>query len=330
MAQAPVFSARGDAIYFGARDGVRRLDLASGRETVVIAADASGGVAIAPDRRHLAYSSCAPRARIIDVLARPEAPVVDDPDARSPAVGPRGLLAWARVTAAGRVLMVRSGDGAIRQLTSAALGDIVDPVVDPEGRHIAFEVIGPQPGVYVASIDPSQSLVTRVTDRKGDGRPAWFDSGKLVFRRTDDAGIGHAYVIGLDGGEPTVLPGRSKAPYAAHPVTHEILVGGSGASSLSWWSTTQGRERPGPRGAPPSMQSASISPNGRWLLVQSGVAGNVMWRAALPDGELEKIHEEKGGRAFGQAVIDDDGRVIAAPVEWRGELAVVEVEAGSL
>lgn len=326
--QAPAFSARGDAIYFGASDGVRHLDVASGRETVVIAADASGGVAIAPDHRHLAYSSCATRGRLIDVL-RPEVALVDDPDVRSPAIGPRGLLAWVRVTGAAPVLMVRAEDGVIRQLTSPALGGVVDPVFDPAGERIAFEVIGPQPGVYVAAIDPNRASVIRVTSRQGDGRPAWFDAGKLMFRRTDEGGISHAYTIDLDGGEPAELAGRSRPPLAANPVTHEILAIGTAAGKLSW-STTLGRERPGPRGAPPSMQSASISPSGRWLLVQSGVSGNVMLRAALPGGALEKFYEEKGGHSLGQAVIDDDGRVFAASVGWRGELFAVQVEAGSL
>src|SRR5205085_2465518 len=159
-----------------------------------------------------------------DMTAVPEAPLLDEPNARSPAVGPDRALAWVRITNDARVLVVRTPDGKVRQLTSPGLGDVIDPVFDPTGRWIAFESMGAEPGVYVAALDESHPVITRMTDHKGDGRPKWLAADKLVFRRTDVDGVTRAFIVDTNGGEPVELPGRSRPPLAANPSRNEVLV----------------------------------------------------------------------------------------------------------
>lgn len=72
----------------------------------------------------------------------------------------------------------------------------------------------------------------------------------------------------------------------------------------------------------PVLFHASVSPGGRWLLVQTGALGQTLWRQR-PDGrggKLEKLADIPAVQTLSRATIDDDGRVIGAPAEWRGEL----------
>jgi hypothetical protein len=329
-AQVPVFSRGGAAVYVGARDGVHRFELDGGRESVISPVEAPGGLAIAPDGRHLVVSSCIARSRVVDLTATPERPLVSDPNSRSPALGPRGAMAWVRVSPRGdRVLVARAPDGTIRQVTSPDLGNITDPAFDPAGTAIAFQVTGHEPGIYVVDVAVGYRETRRLTDQAGDTLPAWVGPGRLVFLRTE-RGVARAFAVGLDHRQASELHARSRPMLTANPATGEVLLHNTDAVRLVWWSAATGRERPGPAGAPELMQGASVSPSGRWLLVQSGATGNVMWRAALPEGALEKVHEEGGGRTFGRATIDDDGHVIASPAEWKGELSVLDVIAGTL
>jgi len=227
------------------------------------------------------------------------------------------------------VLVVRAPDGTTRQVTPPDLGNITDPAFDPAGSAIAFQVTGHEPGIYVADVASGVAVTRRLTDQAGDTLPAWVSPGHLVFQRTE-RGVARAFAVDLDHPQPSELPARSRPMLTANPATGEVLLLNSDAVRLVWWNAATGRERLGPTGAPVLMQSASVSPSGRWLLVQSGVAGNVMLRAALPKGALEKVYEDGGGRTFGHAAIDDDGHIIASPAEWKGELSVLDITAGTL
>ncbi len=327
----PAFSRDGDAIYVGSPDGVHRLDVTTGAESTILDVDASGGVAISPNGKQLVYSSCRASGNIVDVTASPEKVLVQDPGARSPALGAEGRLAWIRSDGLNRVLMVRGPDGSVQQITSPTLGDVRDPAFGPEGKHLAFAVTGKKPGVYIATLDASRVVVTRFTEDKGDREPVWFSPDGIAFERRAKEGMSTTHLIKVSTGETSVVAAPSSVCLTGSPTSGELLVlsqAGAGAG-LRWLDPVSGKMREGPKGGPSVLTSAAISPNGAWLLLEGGAAGS-MWRARLPDGELELVHEEAGVRTATESTIDNDGHVIAAPVEWKGDLFSVSARSGTL
>ena len=321
--QLPSFGADGATVYTGDADGVWALDVVTGEQRRVVEVDAAGGVAVSPDGRHLVHAGCVERASITDLSTAPETLLAEDDRVTAVAVRRGGELAWVRQGRDGRELVVR--DAVEQRVIAYAGGDVVAfaPSVHGSSLRAAITLQGPVPGLTIESLDSDTSL--RISDRPGDRNPMWLDEHTLAFERVGLDGARRVHLVRL-GNPIRVDEGRPMRALASNPATHELLVL-DGSDALSWWDPATDRRRP-QRLAGPGVRFASVSPSGRWLVVQTGAAGETVWRAALPDGAFEQVYRETRGRTLGQVVVRDDGHLLAAPSERRGELIIRDVAGG--
>jgi Tol biopolymer transport system component len=276
---------------------------------------ATGGLTLSPDERTLLYSDCGARSQLYDVTTDPTRPIVDDRKARQPALGAGGVLAWAHVTDRGQVLMARIG-GQTVQLTTPELGSIRFPAFDRAGKQIAFAVGGPTGGIHVVSIDSSRSA-QRVTDDPTDEHPVWAGDGRIAFTRYL-GGKPYAHAIAVGGGELTRIGTGNHTTMGFSNATGEVLLGGQ---QYSWWDPRTGKQRPGP--APKLRTTYSVlSPDGRWLALQSGPHTETVWRMRVDDPASAERHYT-APHTISQVAIGDDGHVVAAPEVWSGDLFAV-------
>ncbi len=321
----PAFSPAGDALYYVADDGIHRHTIDRGRDELVVpGVDAAGGIAVAPDGSSLAWSSCRPRARLVD--ASTMATIVDEPTVRHPSVGPGGRRAWIE-GASGESRVVIDAGGQRSVIAGGALGHAQAVALDDDGTQLAITVGGDHPGVYLVRAVPGASP-NQLTDGH-DERPTWTRDGKIAYQRFDDQDVPHVFVVDPRGGAPVQGPAASRQISDVNRKTGELLLMGS--VGLVWWDPVSGHERPledfDQTGIPPDIRfyGATISPDGGWLLLQLGTAGNSLWRVRLDARRLaaEHVADLPAAGTPGDAVIEDDGHVLVAPSAWIGDLFVV-------
>ena len=99
---------------------------------------------------------------------------------------------------------------------------------------------------------------------------------------------------------------------------------------LYWFVPSTGVERPGPQlDVTPSF--LAVSPGGRWLaFAVGGAVGHTIWRKAIAgDAPAERVGEIATGQTMRELAIGDDGRVLATPTSWAGDLYAVPAPAGT-
>lgn len=330
----PAFSPDSRAVYYASATGVRRFEIATRRDDVVVPGKlAPGGVAVAPDGRRLVYSDCAASGPIVDV-SRPERPlIVDEPSASSLAAGPDGLLAYVRTTDTGKVLVVRRADATSLEIPTTTQGTPGEPSFDTTGARIAFVVRGPHPGIYVADLR-SAFPPSPITTGPHDSQPVWLRDGRVVFVRPDDAKSPILYTVRADGmDEPKRASPRPRIIEDTHPTTGEVLVSSPDNRTLYLWDAVTGRERPVAERAINGLHlnKASISRDGAWLVLQSGAFGSDVWKVSLgdPTATSVRIFSTRPAETMDRVFMLADGRVAGAPRSWRGELFDVPAAAGS-
>jgi hypothetical protein len=324
----PEFSRDGAQLYFDTVDGLYRHDLASGRDELVLpGARALSGIGISPDGKSLAYSECDERTAMVDVT-HPDVPIVDDKQSALPVTGPGGQLAWVHQEVSGERLELRRKDGTLIELVPPRFGRITGLAFDRTGERIAFVAGGDHPGVHVALTRPgsAQVPIAQLTDGVTDYNPQFTRDGRVVFTRVDDRNVSHIFAVPVDGGPAKQTSPASRTVRAADLATGRVLI--TAREHIVWWDPVADRLSP-PLEGPTVARQIAVSPNGRWLLVQSGAAGLTFWRGPIdrPDA-LEKVIELPMDWSVDEATIDDDGRVIAPVSRWNGELRIVDAAPG--
>jgi serine/threonine protein kinase len=324
----PEFSRDGGALYFDGADGIVRHDLASEKDRVVLpGAEAISGIGISPDGKSLAYSECREHTSLVDV-ANPAVAIVDDDHAMEPKFGPHGLLAWIHRDLTGNRLELRRADGSIVELVPKEFGHLTGVAFDADGGKIAFTAGGDRPGVYVVTVRPSSfsQPITQLTDGTTDSRPQFTRDGRVLFTRVDDRSVAHVFAVPVDSGPLTQTAPGSRQIRTSNPATGQVLVD-VGEHTL-WWDPISDRLS-SPGRWPSSTRQIAVSPNGRWFLLQTGVAGLTIYRGRLDHPEaLEKVADFPADLSLDDAAIDDDGRVIAPVSRWTGELKIIDAAPG--
>jgi len=321
----PAFGFEDRALYYDALDGIHRHVLATADDTLIVPGVVSdGGLAITDDGRALAYSNCEATQQLVDWNLQHA--LVDDPDAGSPTGTTTDHLVWVRWLRDHSVL-VADVDGTPTQLTEPEFGPISEPAMSPDGNVVAFRSGPPHPGIYAMNLR-SGSRVQEISGDVHDSHPVWLGPDQLAFTRAGDDGIPTVFTAASDGAMPRpIATGRT----AIGGREHRLLV--ATRFKLYWIDLVSGRERPGPERNPSASTNASLvmSPDGRWLVMESGIQGQRLERMRLdPPGPVEPLAPMAVGQTIvGKPSITNDGHVVVAPARWAGNVYIVPATSGS-
>jgi hypothetical protein len=320
----PAFGADGTVLYYGYFDGVHRYDRTRERDELIVpAAPVMGGVAVSTDGSLLVYSACAPKSRVEDdTYSRV---IEDDRYASQPAVATTGAIAWVRDMEGVGTLVYRDPTGPVRELTPRDFGSVRAPAFDPTGKRIVFSSDN---GLYYVKVDEPGAR-HRISKDGTDSSPKWTADDTIVFYKENVAGDVRVWATRPEGGDARPLGDTTRWVYGVRG--NEILVGDE---SLQWIDTagnvlTEARPPPNPDGQAPYW--ASVSPDGRWLAMQTTpqLSDVYVMRLDVPDDTPRlAVHYGHNTTAY-RVAIDDAGHIIAAPQVWTGDLFVVPARAGS-
>jgi serine/threonine-protein kinase len=322
----PAFGADDQRVYYVAKDGIRRIDLATRADTLVVPDVLPfGGLAVPADGRSLLYSDCGPHTRVVDWTARPPTTLVDATSG-GPASGVSSKrFVWQHRVRGVSVLVVRTEDGKETQITDPERGAATMAAMSPDGTMVAYRAGSPHPGIFVTSNSFSDSAM-QISDNPDDTQPVWIGNSEVAFARGDARTSVAIYAAHYDGTMLHQLPGNTRLPVGGRG--HELLV--ATRRGLYWIDVARGTERAGPEPDGDGGQFPTASPDGRWLVFSSGTAGQLLHRMPLdPPGKVENLAPLGGGETLLGVSITNDGHVLAAPQTWSGDIHVVPAQAGS-
>jgi hypothetical protein len=327
------FSPDSRVVYYPAADGIHRVEVATERdETAVPGAFARAGITVSPGADALVFSDCHPQGPLLDLSRSPPRVAVDDGMPREPTAGPAGLLAYVREQRGQHALVVRDAQGLARELTVPGLGSPGSPSFDPTGRWIAFEIGGGAPGIYVMDA-AGHYPPERVTASAHDNNPIWTADGRIAFTRWDEQQNPSVMLVGRNGGTPERAPLGSRKTVAYALVTGELLLESKDKEQLYLWRPGRGPERPVPLGplAGSYFMASGIAPDGRFLVVQTGSSGRVVWKVWLdgPARPPQRLLAAGQGQSMSSVAIMTDGRILVGVRSWSGELHLARAPAGS-
>jgi hypothetical protein len=234
-----------------------------------------------------------------------------------------GVMAWVEDQRGVRVLMVRTGDGQDRQITTASNGNADAPAFSPDGRRIVFAASRPAPGLRIADLD-NPGVIHQVTSDPRDRAPVWTSNNLIAFTRGDSTENEQAYVITPDGHDLRLLAERTRTVYGNRK--HELLVGGN--DEMYWLDPATGVERAGPKRPKGQLYAAVASPNGEWVGYQMGPLGGEIWRVH-GDGEPELLRTMQGIEYADSLLLRDSGEVLFILGRYYGDLVRVPARPGT-
>jgi hypothetical protein len=327
-AARPAFGADGSAVYFNGPDGIRRADVATSAEDLIVPGLwTEGGLAVTPDGSQLLYSACSGRSTVVDLETGET--LIPDPTAQYPVVGAHGELGWTHEVAGIAVLTVRRA-GRELDVSRPTQGSVLGPTFSPDGKYVAFVGSGKHPGIFIADLS-ADAFITQLTKDPKDTALAWIGSDHLAFSRTVDTQA-HAYVMDVAGSAVRQLTASTRYVYGARG--KQVLVGTS--DRLFWLDPATGVETPGPAVPPDNILWISISPNGKWLLYQMGALGRDLYRAKLdaPTAAarapvlIKHFDASYTTNSSSIGSITDEGHPIVAPSKWTGDLFAIPAKPG--
>ncbi len=304
----PAWSPDGTRLAFDARwAGPRRIWVADarGRNPRQITADSNEAVVHAhagwsPDGSHLVFRrlektrwdiavanpSSSEVVRLTDDIIPDLDPVWSPDGAHVYLVSARGggLNLWRIPMAAG------TPAGPAEQLTTGA-GDDVQPAPAPDGRRIAFSVLGINSDLWRLAVSPEDgrprgSPESVVSTTRVESRGAWSPDGSAIAFNSDRRGDMNLWLRTIAGGKE-----------------RQLTTGPGGDYQPSW------------------------SPDGRSLAFFSARAGNAdIWSLSLSDGKLRQLTTDRGTDT--NPFYSPDGRTIAfmSDREGRNELWLMQAD----
>jgi Tol biopolymer transport system component len=319
----PAFGRDSTVIYVAGLDGILRRDLVTGHTTKVTDDYAEGGLTVAPDGSALLFSLCRTHSNLIDPVTNQV--VVDDPDGNQPSPASNGSIAWVRTMGATQVLMVRSPDGRIAQLTTVEQGSVANPRFSPDGKILVFAMAGARPGLHVIELERPGSL-RQVTTDKRDVFPHWVGNHLVAFSQIDEAGAESIFTVKIDGNDRRPLAGATRNLFGARG--NELLV--TGVKGSFWHDLATGAERPGPPRPDGESDSGNTSPSGNWVVYQVGAEGHTLYRTRT-DGTtpLELVRRFDSSYYVTRPSITDDGRIIVNAGPMYGDLVKIPAKPGA-
>jgi hypothetical protein len=107
--------------------------------------------------------------------------------------------------------------------------------------------------------------------------------------------------------------------------TGDVLV--SDGEVLYLWTPRTGRERalkvPAMAGA--HILSASISYDGSFAVVHTGLMGQHIWKVPLAaPAQATRFHVVEQGESMDGGVVMEDGTILVSPKAWTGELVAID------
>ena len=273
----------------------------------------------------LALAALLPLALAAGTTARHDAlPAIVFVSRNPPPLGLRGAIPGLgpgqRTLATGGRLMLRAPGGAVRELLpEAALFDVSDPCVSPDGRRVAFgATVAPDSAwrIWMAALDGGRSpagiraapvQITRPPARPGIARahdfdPCWVDDSTLCFASTrfpqvaqyDGSATSNLFLVRLAGGEPLrITSERNGAEEPAMDFRRGRIV------FARWWH---------------NRYMASADPSGLTTDLARALPGDTvnLWHAmeVAPDGADERLAcgapaSRLGAMAYQPAVLAD-------------------------
>jgi len=314
----PIFSPDGHALYFGTYDGIVRHELDTGKSVVAVKGVYTESLAISPRGDALVYSTCFSHTQLQDFTTG--APILENDQVLYATESASGLLAWVEMQRGTRVLMVRSADGRIVQLTTAALGNVWAPTFSPDSKNLVF---GTDDGLRIASVE-DLGMIGKITSNGRDHGAVWTTGNLIAFSRDDENGGSQAFVTTRDGSNTRALVDATRTVYGARG--NDLLLGGP--DGMLWLDPVTGVERPGPKRPPGKVYSASVSLSGRWVAYQIGEIGQEIWRVD-GDGEPEHLRTMQAGENADSLIIRDDGHMLGIIGKYWGDLVRVPPRSGS-
>ncbi|HNH47633.1 MAG TPA: hypothetical protein PKY30_11370, partial [Myxococcota bacterium] len=319
----PTWAADG-SFFYAAWSGIRR-HFPDDREGVVLPAVlASGGLSLAPDQRHLVYSTCGARGPLVEVQATGAVELLPPAIYLDMAAGPDGGLAYVVANEQGQSLLLRDSGGT-RQIAVAERGRLVQPQFSRDGRWMAWVKMGVEAGIYMSRLDRNQVLEpTRLTDGE-DMSPGWLPDGRLVYSHQTPEGPRVQLLDPTSGSStslldlPRELVGVTESgsliltsPDGDLAFEHDLATGETRRSLFQ--PSTLGRQR-----------YINLSSDGRYLSMQVGELGQRVYRVDLRDPvHATLVYEAPEGNSLTRVAVDPTGKIYAAPLAWRGDLWVVE------
>jgi Tol biopolymer transport system component len=265
------------------------------------------GIAVAPDGKSIVWSTC----KAVSDLVRydwvkgpaPVWPSVSWDDHAVAAVPGTSLL----VTASQRDNFARAWvvdpDGGALPRVLSGLDDIANPVVSPDGKHVAAQANSR--GIWAATIDgtePARSL----TEDANDSSPTFTgDSRRVLFARTKE-GVTQVLSVPLAGGDPSVLIPRGRAPVAVPNGDRVVYLAGDDDRhlTLTWFDPATSASVPVTKEiGPDDYRTIRISPDGRRLAASIGglqlveialASGHVLHRVRLDD-QIDSLDYYRNG-----------------------------------
>jgi Protein kinase domain len=320
LASRPAFSPDGGAVYYGARSGIRRYEIASGRDELVVpGAEASSSVAVSPDEAWLVYGDCQPRGALRNVSYEPPLTTLDEPHLTDPVTGPDGRLAW--ISRSGDdVLRASDATGKVHELVDGRLGAIGSPAFDATGAWLAFAGSGERAGIHLVSTRGDQPA-RRLTDGL-DQFPLFTNQGTLLFSRNDAEGIPRLHEVEPTTGVVSLASADDRIAYAVDRATGELLVLPTQQTAARWWNRQTGTHRPAPHlsAAGENATHFAFSPSGRFLVLAVASRGIYRRDLHLPDPPAELATTLAEDQALAGLAVDDEGDVLVQAVTWSGEL----------
>jgi Tol biopolymer transport system component len=326
------FSPDSRAVYYATADAIQRFEIASNTDEEIIPdVFARGGVTISPDGKALVYSDCRPRGPLRDISVSPPRVLVEDELAAEPDGGPDGLLTYVRDKGGRRTVVVRDKSGLSREVSARALGRASSPSIDPTGKWVAFGEEGSHPGIYVVDT-MGRDLPKPITSGSTDTDPAWTRDGRIVFNRWVEPHIPYVYVVDRNTTEAKQAHPKVRRVLRSSAETGRILLASQDKTRLYLWDIDTGAEKPLSMGdlGNPYVLSAAFSPQGDFLVAQTGVAGRAIWKVPISSESKnpEKIFSADGDPSMSNLAVLSDGRIVVGVRYWLGELHLVPAREG--
>ena len=284
----------------------------------------SGGFAIAPDRRRMAYSTCKNSSYLARLGgAKPEPLGAQDPswlDMNPAAVDDHRLVFTSDCGGAPQIWLLDTASGEARALTGRDTGRAA---VSPDGELLAYTNHA-QPGIHVQPLagGPARRLSADASDT---GAAFTASSRQVVFVRSGPDGD-HLFTVPALGGTPRQLTAEVTSVAAVSPAEDRIVYLTTDRDRAALMATDAAGSPPVPIGPalPPGYYTGlRFSRDGKHLLV---VYKEVEVLELGLDATPPVVRWHAGVEAVDAVDYAPGGGIVASLTRWNGDLWLAEGE----